>query len=169
MTMVIPVSPLISRVHGEGPCYRDPLFLSARKAPWTRVLSIREADELEKAHDLLVDLLALVAPALHGKGDVVVDGLPFKQRELLEDHPNLSAELSDFLVGHVLDLVAVHYHAARLVIRQPIDTPEQRGLSRTTTPNQGIHLPVGDVEADVLEDLASIRPAFTKVLYLYHV
>ena len=148
------------RVHAERPRDRDALPLAARE------LGGGGADEAGHAHrgeQLLRLLLALLLAALqHGHladHAVLQHAHVVEEVEGLEDHADLGAVLVDVELP-LEDILAVEEDLAVVGDLKQVDAPEQGGLAAAGRADNGDHVPLVDVEVDVVEDAQLAKVLF---------
>ena len=87
---------------------------------------------------------------LQAEGDVLADRHEGEQRVSLVDDSPVPSRMGD--------RGAVHDHLPGLGRMGPQDRLQQRGFAGTAGADQGDELPPGDLEVDVVKDLAGVEP-----------
>src|SRR5437762_12446228 len=96
----------------KGARDRGALLLAARELVREVRPPLREADERERALGLFARLLARVSGDEKSEADILGDGLPREELEVLEHDPDPPAKLRHGRVLHADDVLTVDPHAA---------------------------------------------------------
>ena len=142
---------------GERPCDGDALALTTREpAGLVAQHPGSEGDLVEQVDRTVGGVLARGdAEELHRPLDDLLDGQPRVQRQVgvLEDVLQPLAVQRTALAGALREGVALEADRARPVLVQAADRSRDRGLAAAGLAHQGDHLGLGEVEADVVDDV----------------
>ncbi len=140
-------------LHGERPGDRHALLLTARHLARVLARLLGNLDLFEQIHRQRLGLrFRHLAHLAWREGDVVEHAEMWEEVEALEHHARLAADLGD-VADVVRQFGAIDRDAAGVVLLEPIDAADHRGLARPGGPDDHDDLPGGHLDVDVLERL----------------
>ena len=131
----------------HGPGEGHPLLLSARQLGHGTPFQPGQPYQVEGPRHAVRHLRTRHLPGAQAEGHVLEDGHVGKESVVLEDHPGVAP-----VGGHAGDVLAVETHGAGRGEEEPGDHAEDGGLPAAARSQQAEELPVGDRQADVLDD-----------------
>ena len=136
-----------------GQCAGDShtLLLAAGQLGGIGVRLVRQAHQLQQLTGALLGLGLLHAHQLHGEAYVLQTGTLHQQVEVLEDHGDAPAGLTQLGGGHGVQPLAVHHDLAACGPLQQVDAPHQRALARAGHADDAVDVPILNGKGDVLE------------------
>src|SRR5215213_8081569 len=139
-------------LHRQRPGDRHPLLLAAREVGGVRIGLLGDADALEQLLPAR-PCIRLREPLHLGRreGHVLHDRLVREEVELLEDHPDLRAQLRQRLTGAAHG-PSVEAHLALVDGLQAVDAAQHRRLARARRPGDHDDLPTTDRQIDPVQD-----------------
>ena len=147
------------RVADDRPTHRDPLALAAREIRRLAVEVLSEVKDLSCLGDLAIDLLLRGIRELQREGHVLAYGHVRVESVVLEHHRDVA-----LLGRHLVDHGVADPQLALGDVLEPSDHPKSRRLAAARGPDQDHELPVGDVQAHVLDGLEAVREALADSL-----
>src|SRR5438067_13757448 len=126
--------------------------------------SLGKADESERALGLLTGLFARVSGDEEGEADILGDGLPREELEVLEYDADPPAKLWHRRVLHADDVLTVDPHAARRRQFLPDQQADQAGLARPGGADEEYEISGVDLEIHVTKSVGAIRIALADVV-----
>ena len=160
------------RFGGEGARQPDALLHAARQFVRVFLRPLVEVDELELPVDALLALGLRHAGELEAEADILLDGAPGQQAELLEHHGDVSAGAARRSVASSQETTSTILSPSRtstwprvtmlsrLTARSSVDLPEpDRPISTEISPSLTVEVGAGAAEhgAGLLEDLGARR------------
>ncbi len=141
---------------GQRPGDADALLLPAGKFCRVAPAEILETHARDQVVDPRLDLGAWHAGNLERQRHVAVNGARAQKVEVLEDHPDIAANVAQIGRAGASDIVPGDRHAARGRLLQPVDHAQERRLAGARAPDDSGNCPCRHVETHVLErhDLA---------------
>ena len=138
-------------VGGQRTGNGDALFLAAGELGRVGVGLIGQAHHFQQLPGALFGIGLLHARKLHREADVLQAAALHQQIELLEDHGDVAAALTQGCGGQGLHRGAVDDDTALGGALQQIDAAHQRGFARARHTDDAVDGAIGDGQVDVLQ------------------
>src|SRR5690606_9215124 len=125
------------RLGGQRPGDADALLLAAGQLRRVALRLIAEADPVEQFGDPCLDLRAAqLAGQLQRHGDVAGHGARAEQVEVLEDHPDLTADAAKAAVVQCGDIDPANRQAAAAGLLEAVDQAQQGAIAGSGVADQ---------------------------------
>ena len=149
-----------ARILDNGARNGNALLLTARERVRRAVLKALHADICERGVHAFPHFPAVFHPAqAQGVCNVVVAGDIAAEVVVLEDVAHFAVAQG---VGVLADVLTVHGQTAAGKAIQTADDVEQRGFAAPALAENGNHAPLGQVKADVVDDVNFVLLAFVE-------
>ena len=138
-------------VGGQGAGNGNALLLAAGQLGGVGVCLVGQAHHLQQLFGALFGVGLFHTGQLHGKTDVLQAAALHEQVELLEDHGDLAAALTQGRRRQGLHGGAVDHHAALGGALQQVDAAHQRGFARTGHADDAVDGTIRNGQVDVFQ------------------